>query len=241
MPNAVVVRSKTSITNPLPNTPRLPNIDAGILFDWDPETLNLANGAAVTSLPSKRGTLGRAGDLSVVTSGTVTLVTEAGRKKSLLMGAGSLATQNFATPIPAPLTIAVVARAADPTHATRYVVSGGPGGYAGITFKGIGFGSPNQLTFGATAPADKDVALVGVFDGATSKTQLNGKNETTGNTGGNGSAQAIRFIIGTNTSAAASANLVGRIQRVIAYNRALSATELRLLNQYLSAEYALGA
>lgn len=239
MPSAVVLRSKTAITNPIPGTPRLPNIDAGVLFDWDPETLSGADGSTVTALPSSRGSLGTAGDLSVVTSGTVTLGVSPGEKKALILGSGSLATPYFASPLTAPLTVVAVAQSADPTQAARYVFSGGTGGYASMTFRGIGFGQPNQLNFGAVPTANTDVALVGVFNGSASVTQINGASQTTGTTGGNANAQAPRFILGSNTSATASANLIGRVQRVIAYNRVLTPVELGLLDDYLTGEYAL--
>lgn len=120
MANALVLRSPATLSSPLPNHPRLPDIVSNLWIDLDPATISgVANNAAVTSITA-RG-LGAVRDRTfdrTRTDAAMPLYLSAGGPSGvpclsfdgtrLISNGGTIA--GFPTPIKAAFTYAIVAR-----------------------------------------------------------------------------------------------------------------------------------
>lgn len=252
--STLIIKAPGTLSSPLAGTPQLPDLARGLLFDFDARSLNLAEGAGVTSLSSKGGSWGTSlailnasGDrvpkfaVNGVSAGNAAI-------KFTATPATYLRTANVTPIVPSvntPLTVSVLAKFNVSADGTAYMNlfsgrNGEPGAYVYARRNpngqvSIGGGGTDQLLSSGIAPVGTWCVITCVFDGARSKVVID-KVTTTGSTL---AAYWDGLVLGAN--ATTGNNLNGDVAAFRGYIRALSDSEIQLVRQEFLTSRGLAA
>ena len=237
---ALILKAPGILTNPIPGTPKLPDLSRKLLADYDADRLTLTDGANVTVWKnSNDGSSGAKANL-VYASGIRPKFAQNGysvghaavnfsrANATLLRTSASIP---LSPRIDTPITVAALVKfnaASDGGLAT--VFSGRTGDVGGYVYcrreisgrLSMGAGA-NQEIIGPIVSPDQWMVVACIFDGANSKLFID-KVKITGTTS---SAYWDGIVLGAN--AVEVSNIDGDIAAVCAYSRALSDEEVRLL------------
>lgn len=222
----LVLRSLFSLSEPLPDTPVLPEFDPSLLFSYSPGSIAV-NSGKVSKWSNEQGTYGASADLSIP-SPTAPARGEVG---AIFSGANStfISTAEFSTPIKVPI-LSVLMRlkfsaVADQTQGTLF--SGTQtSGYAylrrmtdGVISAGVNAADTMRTT--EKCPVNQWVNVAVVFNGASTKIYIGDKVAT----GTTGMASMTGLRIGANASGVFFLN--AEVSHLQGYSRSLGADEIQ--------------
>ncbi|MBF8802204.1 LamG-like jellyroll fold domain-containing protein [Pseudomonas asiatica] len=237
---ALILKAPGVLTNPIPGTPKLPDLSRKLLVDYDADQLTLTDAADVTVWNnSSDGSWGAQANLAYA-SGVRPKFARNGYSAGHAAINFSRANATFLkthSSIPlaprtnTPITVATLVKfnaASDGVAATLF--SGRTGDVGGYVYcrreisgrLSMGAGA-NQELLGPIVSPGQWMVVICIFDGPNSKLFVD-KVKTTGTTS---SAYWDGIVLGAN--AVATNNIDGDIAAVRAYSRALSDEEVRLL------------
>lgn len=243
--------SNTVLKNPLPNTPRLPDLESGKIFSLDADSLGLDDGAIVDNwiasgtaninMRTFNSTTSSPGDGSVMNFPVYSKnYGPNGRSTVVFDGGARLANVGVSLETPQPLTVSLVFQY-DPTWikvSSRII-----GGIITNKFNTIQMSSQGVLTLNggntvATSFKSADwIRLTVVYDGKNSKWLINDGNIASGDLGIN---PQRGFTIGAFNGLLDATALPGakmKLTRWDIYNRALTSDDMKQLHYLLGKEY----
>lgn len=241
--NTLILQAPGAMTSPLPGTPSIPDITRGVLFDFNADSLGLADGASVTSWKNGGGSWGSKADFKFASSNAPKFsaagVTPGHASvKFTTSPATSIITDSAITPkIPTPITTVVLVKFAAAADGSKFenIFSGrsaNAGEYVYIrrnpTGKlSIGGGAADQIVPSEVVAGGTWKVLTAVFDGINSRLFIDANKYT----GSCSAATLDGLTLGAN--AILANNLSGDVAAFKAFNRALSDEEVILQRQSL--------
>jgi hypothetical protein len=243
---ALILKAPGVLTNPLPGTPKLPDLTRKLLLEYDADQLTLADAADVSAWNSTAGSWGALANLPYASA-----VRPKYARNGYSAGHGSVKfSRASATLLKTHSAVALDPRASTPLSVVALVkFNAASDGVAATIFSGrtgdvggyvycrreisgrlsIGAGA-NQEILGPIVSSGEWMVVACIFDGANSKLFVD-KVKTIGSTS---AAYWDGIVLGAN--AVATNNLDGEIAAFRAYSRALSDEEVLLLrNSWLTA------
>lgn len=247
---ALVIRARSSLTNPLPGTPILPDIGSGLYFDFDARTLSLINGATVNAwlgsgpAPEKNRLLNTAQSISVWALPTYSATDGPGGIPAVKFNGVNQrirTTDANVVPYSGDFTVAVVGQGSAPSGVTLSRMYGSsPGSTTAISPAASGnivFQQEGTNIFSTPNPGGHFVAVISVSQ--SKAVQMTSAMDSPNVLPGSFAPGYTGFGLGGSSGNVLGTQMAGTVSRVTAFTRALSVDDVFALMQAYRNEYGI--